>query len=92
MTKKQLVARAAQIGKIDKTAAKGAIGIIFDGMAEELAKGGKVEIRGFGSFRVRSYEEYKTRNPITGERIKVKLKRLPYFRAAKEMKERLNVP
>jgi integration host factor subunit beta len=90
MTKKQLVARVAQIGKISKGAAKRAVDIVFDGMREELAEGGKVEIRGFGSLQVRSYEEYITRNPRTGERIKVKLKRLPHFKAAKEMKERLN--
>jgi integration host factor subunit beta len=91
MTKNQLVARVAQRGEINKATAKRAVEIIFGGMSEELVEGGKVEIRGFGSLQVRSYEEYKTRNPITGERITVKLKRLPYFRAAKEMRERLNL-
>ena len=89
MTKQQLIDRVAQRRKISKTVAKRAVDLVFDGMTEELAKGGRVEIRDFGSFQVRSYDGYKSRNPKTGESIEVKPKRSPFFRAGKELKEKL---
>ena len=89
MTKQQLVDRVAQIRKISKTAAKTAVDLMFEGMTEEMAKGGRVEIRGFGSFEVRSYDSYTSRNPRTGESIRVKSKRKPHFKVGKELKERL---
>jgi integration host factor subunit beta len=59
-------------------------------MADSLAKGDRVEIRGFGSFKVKSYNSYQGRNPKTGEIIKVREKKLPYFKVGKEMKERVD--
>ncbi len=89
MTKQQLVDRVAQIRKISKTAAKTAVDLIFEGMAEELVRGSNVEIRGFGSFRVREYKGYTGRNPRWGNTVEVKPKKSPFFRAGKELKERL---
>ena len=89
MTKQQLIDRVAQRRKISKTVAKRAVDLVFDGMTEELAKGGRVEIRGFGSFQVRRYDSYKSRNPKTGESVEVKPKKSPFFRAGKELKKRL---
>ena len=89
MTKQQLVDRVAQIRKISKTAAKTAVVLIFEGMTEEMAKGGRVEIRGFGSFSVREYKGYTGRNPRWGNTVEVKPKRSPSFKAGKELKERL---
>ncbi len=59
-------------------------------MAESLGRGDRVEIRGFGSFKVKSYNSYQGRNPKTGEIIQVKEKKLPYFKVGKEMKERVD--
>jgi integration host factor subunit beta len=49
-----------------------------------------VEIRGFGSFKIKEYEGYQGRNPSTGEMVQVKPKRLPFFRVGKDLKEYLN--
>ena len=89
MTKQQLIDRVAQIRKISKKTAKTAVDLVFDGMTEELAEGGRVEIRGFGSFCVREYKGYTGRNPRMGNIVEVKPKKLPFFRAGKELKERL---
>jgi len=66
------------------------VNVVFDSMADSLAKGDRVEIRGFGSFKVKSYNSYQGRNPKTGEIIKVREKKLPYFKVGKEMKERVD--
>jgi len=66
------------------------VNIIFDSMAEELAGSGRIEIRGFGSFVVKEYKAYMGRNPKTGEVIKVKPKKLPFFKVGKELRERVN--
>jgi integration host factor subunit beta len=61
-------------------------------MTDALAKGDNIEIRGFGSFSVKEYGTYYGRNPKTGEKIKVKPKKLPFFKVGKELKERVNHP
>lgn len=58
-------------------------------MADTLISGGRVEIRGFGSFEVREYDAYTARNPKTGVQIQVKPKRSPFFKTGKELKERI---
>ncbi len=67
-----------------------AVNLIFDSMTGVLSVGGRIEIRGFGSFVPRSYESYKGRNPRTGESIQVQPKRLPFFKVGKELKERVD--
>jgi integration host factor subunit beta len=62
---------------------------IFEAMAEALGSGDRIEIRGFGSFAMREYRPYTGRNPKTGESISVKPKKLPYFKAGKELRENL---
>lgn len=59
-------------------------------MAETLVNGGNVEIRGFGSFTVREYKSYDGKNPKTGEVVKVKPKKLPFFKVGKELRESVN--
>ena len=66
------------------------LGLRLDSMKESLLEGGRVEIRGFGSFKVKEYGSYAGRNPRTGEKVAVEPKRLPFFRAGKELKEYLN--
>jgi integration host factor subunit beta len=66
------------------------VNLVFNGFADELAKRGRIEIRGFGSFAVRKYDSYKGRNPKTGKSIDVSPKKLPFFKVGKELKERVN--
>jgi integration host factor subunit beta len=65
---------------------------IFDLMTAAMARGERIEIRGFGSFQVKSYKGYKGRNPKTGQAIAVPEKKLPFFKTGKELKERVDRP
>lgn len=67
------------------------VDIFFEEMVEQLAAGGRVELRGFGAFSTRARGARVGRNPRTGESVKVAAKRVPYFKPGKEMRERLNV-
>lgn len=66
------------------------INLIFDGFTDTLKRGGRIEIRGFGSFSVREYGGYTGRNPKTGVKTDVGAKKLPFFKVGKELKERVN--
>ena len=67
-----------------------ALDTFFDSIAERLAAGGRVELRGFGAFSTREREARKGRNPRTGSTVDVPGKRVPYFKPGKEMRARLN--
>ena len=67
------------------------VGCIFDAISNRLAEGGRVELRGFGTFTTRSRDGRVGRNPRTGEPVDVQPKRVPYFKPGKEMRHRLNV-
>ena len=90
MNKSQLIERIAKEEGITIKNAANVVNIVFDSMADSLAKGDRVEIRGFGSFKVKSYNSYQGRNPKTGEIIQVREKKLPYFKVGKEMKDRVD--
>lgn len=66
------------------------VDIFFDEITQRLAEGGRVELRGFGAFSTRDREARTGRNPRTGEAVDVPAKRVPYFKAGKEIKKRLN--
>lgn len=68
-----------------------AVDTFFDEIAQQLADGGRVELRGFGAFSTRQRDARKGRNPRTGETVDVPEKRVPYFKPGKEMRQRLNV-
>ena len=68
-----------------------ALDTFFGEIAERLANGGRVELRGFGAFSTRQREARKGRNPRTGEAVDVPGKKVPYFKPGKEMRARLNV-
>ena len=70
--------------------AEAVVNTVFDDMANALVKGERLEVRGFGSFKLKNYEGYKGRNPKTGDIIKVKPKRLPFFKCGKDLKERVD--
>lgn len=91
MTKSELIQRLAErnphlylrdIEKIVET--------VFDEITGALAKGDRVELRGFGAFSVKSRESRTGRNPRTGETVQVDAKRLPFFKTGKALRERLN--
>ena len=65
-------------------------GVILDRMTAALEAGGRVELRGFGAFSVRSRPARAGRNPRTGEAVSVKAKHVPFFKSGKELRERLN--
>ena len=67
------------------------VSAIFDSITEQLATGGRVELRGFGAFSTRKRDARVGRNPRTGEAVEVNAKRVPYFKPGKEMRERLNL-
>jgi integration host factor subunit beta len=64
---------------------------LFDAITEQLAHGGRVELRGFGAFSTRQRDARTGRNPRTGETVAVDAKKVPYFKPGKEMRERLNL-
>ena len=64
--------------------------MIFNGFTDTLKKDGRIELRGFGSFSVRKYDGYTGRNHKTGAKTPVGAKKLPFFKAGKELKERVN--
>ncbi len=66
------------------------VDVVFDTMSEILVSGDRIEIRGFGSFSVRRYEEYTGRNPKTGDKKVVPPKKLPFFKAGQGLREKLN--
>lgn len=74
--------RAEEIEKV--------VSVFFDEIAQRLARGGRVELRGFGAFSTREREGRKGRNPRTGDTVDVPGKRVPYFKPGKEMRARLN--
>ncbi|MDB4303936.1 integration host factor subunit beta [Desulfosarcina sp.] len=90
MNKIQLIQVLKDATDLIKSEAAAVVEIFFNGMAKELAEGGRVEIRGLCSFFVKEYDGYTGRNPKTGERVKIKPKKLPFFKAGKELKERVD--
>ena len=90
MNKSELVKALADQANISLDEATLVVNTFVDSMKDSLLEGGRVEIRGFGSFKVKEYGSYAGRNPRTGEKVAVEPKPLPFFRAGKELKEYLN--
>ena len=90
MNKRELTeAFAKEIG-LTLRDAEVCINTLFNSIADTLSKGGRVEIRGFGSFKDKEYEPYSGRNPKTGESIQIRSKKLPYFKLSSMMRKRIN--
>jgi len=90
MTKSDLIDVLCETQKIPKGRAELLVQVIFESMEASLKRGERIEIRGFGSFELRSYRGYDGRNPRTGSAVAVHPKRLPFFKVGKELKERVN--
>ena len=87
MNKAELVEALRKKTGLRRAKAEQVVALFFDHMSDALAKGDRVEIRGFCSFHVKEYRAYTGRNPKTGEVIEVSAKKLPFFRCGKELKE-----
>ena len=90
MTKADLVEQVANEAEMTKKDAEQLVEIIFDSIVGALNKGEKIELRGFGSFRVRQRDSRKGRNPKTGEAVNIPAKKVAYFKPGKELKEVIN--
>jgi integration host factor subunit beta len=90
VTKSELIERVAQESGMTKGRAEMVVNTIFDSMTSALIAGDGIEIRGFGSFTVRTYKSYEGRNPRTGDVVHVAPKKLPFFKVGKELRERVN--
>jgi len=85
-----LATMLAEKENLTQREAEAALKLIFHLFSNALKKGDRIEIRGFGSFVMRSYKTYSGRNPKTGIQLEVQPKRLPYFKVGKELKEKIN--
>lgn len=90
MTKADLVEKVANVAELTKKDAETLVEIVFESIIDSLNRGEKIELRGFGSFRVRSRGSRVGRNPKTGETVDIPAKRVPYFKPGKELKELVN--
>lgn len=90
MTKSELIEAVAAKLKLPKGKAELVVNSVFDTMVDSLKTGDGIEIRGFGSFTVRSYKAYEGRNPRTGATVQVQPKKLPFFKVGKDLRERVN--
>ena len=90
MTKAELVDEVARVVQLTKKQAETIVNIVFDSLVDSLRAGQKIELRGFGSFRLRSRKSRTGRNPKTGEKVEVPSKKIPYFKPGKELKELIN--
>ncbi|UZP67004.1 integration host factor subunit beta [Desulfovibrio mangrovi] len=90
MNKSELVKMLAEQHNLSNDEAVLVVNSFFESVRDALLEGDRVEIRGFGSFKVKDYSGYKGRNPKTGESVEVSSKKLPVFRAGKELKELVN--
>lgn len=85
-----LIDRIAEKANLTKRKAETVIDTILGAMFEALLRGERIEIRGFASWYVKHYDGYTGRNPKTNEPVQVKPKKLPFFKAGKELKKQVN--
>src|SRR5262245_53786549 len=90
MTNADLVHGVGNGAELTRKDAERWVELIFDSIIQSLNEGEKIELRGFGSFRVRGRGARRGRNPKTGEPVNIPAKRVPYFKAGKELKELIN--
>jgi len=91
MIKSELIAAlAAENPHLTQRDVERVVAVIFDSMASAMEAGGRVELRGFGAFSVRTRPARPGRNPRTGEAVDVKAKHVPFFKSGKELRARLN--
>jgi integration host factor subunit beta len=90
MTRAELVDEVTRVADLSKKHAEIVVNTVFDSIIEALRRDQKIELRGFGSFRIRRRQSRVGRNPKTGTRVEVPAKRIPYFKPGKELKDIIN--
>ena len=90
MTKADLVEKVTRLGDLTRRDGEVIVETVFDSVISALQSGDKIEIRGFGSFRIRQRNPRIGRNPNTGDRVEVPAKRLPYYKPSKELRDLVN--
>jgi integration host factor subunit beta len=90
MTKAELIQRRADKKMMSWKHAELVVEAVFASMEQSMHRGERIEIRGFGTFQVRSYKGYTGRNPSTGDRVEVAPKRLPFFKTSKNLAARID--
>lgn len=93
MTKSELIEKVSEKVELTKKQTETIVNEIFNSIKQALAEGGtsaRVEIRGFGSFKVKSRHSREGRNPKTGQPVRIRSKKVPVFKAGKELRERVD--
>lgn len=91
MTKSELIARLAEANPhLYQRDVERIVTTIFEEITESLARGDRVELRGFGAFSVKERGSRVGRNPRTGETVQVDAKYIPYFKTGKQLRQKLN--
>ena len=90
MTKADLIDEVSYAARIPRTDGEVVVGTVFKSMAQALARGERIELRGFGSFRVQERSARRARNPKTGVEVDVPARKVTRFRPARDMRELLN--
>ena len=90
MTKSELIANLSKEADLPLKKAEKLVTLAFEDLSQALAEGERIEIRGFGSFKIKHYRAYRGRNPKTSEAFQVEPKNLPVFKCGLELKRRIN--
>jgi integration host factor subunit beta len=90
MTKSDLIEILVTRTNLPKKRIEQIVNCSLDALFDALVRGDRIEIRGFGSWYVKEYKSYTGRNPKTGSTVKVKEKKLPFFKVGKELKKRID--
>lgn len=90
MTKANLVEEVLALGDLTRRDSEVIVETVFDAVTGALKRGDKIEIRGFGSFRIRQRKPRTGRNPKTGAQVNVPAKRVPYFKPSKDLRDLVN--
>jgi integration host factor subunit beta len=90
MNKSDLIDALAKQAELPVRKSEEIVNLLFETMSKALIEGGRIEVRGFGSFEIRKYANYTGRNPKTGEKIAVGNKKLPFFKVGKDLRDKMN--
>ncbi len=90
MTKADLIEEVSAVSRLSKKSSELVVNTFFDSIVESLRRSEKIELRGFGSFKLRQRRARVGRNPKTGERVDVPAKVVPYFKPGKDLRELVN--
>jgi integration host factor subunit beta len=91
MTKADLVDEVSTATELSRKDSEVIVEALFDSVVKALKNSDKLEVRGFGSFRIRKRKARQGRNPKTGEKVDVPEKKVPYFKPSKELKDLINL-